>query len=621
MKKDHEDPSQGIESGLRERLTRVLEHLRGATSSRQKTLCHEHGTAANDGPPGWQREPQSEEIEIRLQAYRWAQAVLVTYPSITIGEAITKITENSAVLVSQTAESIERCVAGLIPKEYQNAVLGRDRLIATWPWPFEAFHGGAFLHLLLALHPPRVFDEPLCTRWPLAHTTSATVAAWAEQWLRQQTPPTVTEQLLLQMKTTVRNRPLLFPVRPGLRVQKLTTPALALLYSLEQEVRENQKRPFIALDTNKEATKLMEAWRDTPKSKQPSAEWAWMNSERFLLILPDEDKKRHIQLSLNLDTEGLSERMAQVIREWRGWQGLRHWATFQSLLTANGRLGWVRWTVDDHLRAQNLSPERCRRRSVRRAAAEMVSLFTELQLAVYDRKGKLREKRPLILTGSTFERLVDSEWEIEGLQLQINPLLYRGVRNPDNQQVGTNWWPAPKTLPHLDPDKFGPALALGLILPSRWRMEWSRSGKTYIDLRGDSLLRAAGLPFTQRKPSDDWRSLQRNLDELQRREGLERWEWLGEPELSTICRLHAPNWALDRIAYGVPPKESLPPPTALTGAELRAWREEHGLSQAKTADLLHVGVRTIERAEANPHKPLSKRLRSALTGIASDQRR
>ena len=299
------------------------------------------------------------------------------------------------------------------------------------------------------------------------------------------------------MKEARRNTPIMFVIRDRLPFTRMGTPALALLYLLEREVEENQKRTFIAIDTCKEHTKLIEAWRDLPKSKRKKHRTGITNG-RLELILPDTQEKRHFQLSLKLGDEPVASYVANVLREWRSWVGLRHWVAFQSQITSNKRLGWVRWTVEDHLKALGYRKDRRRRIGLRRSAAEMVQLFTQIEVAVYDDKGRIRERRPLVLTSNTYERLVGSQWEIEGLELKINPLLYRGVRDPDTGELGKNWWPTPHELAHIDHENYGPAIALGTILPARWRMELSRSKQPYVDLKGESLLRAAGLPYRPR---------------------------------------------------------------------------------------------------------------------------
>jgi transcriptional regulator with XRE-family HTH domain len=46
----------------------------------------------------------------------------------------------------------------------------------------------------------------------------------------------------------------------------------------------------------------------------------------------------------------------------------------------------------------------------------------------------------------------------------------------------------------------------------------------------------------------------------------------------------------------------------LTGAELKAWRTRHRLTQPQAAKQIGVNVSTIKRAEARPHEPLTPAL-------------
>ena len=68
----------------------------------------------------------------------------------------------------------------------------------------------------------------------------------------------------------------------------------------------------------------------------------------------------------------------------------------------------------------------------------------------------------------------------------------------------------------------------------------------------------------------------------------------------------------DRTLHEIVPIESLPPPPIVTGAELKIWREQKGLSQAAAAKALGVGDRTIRRAESEPKKPLGPAIREAM---------
>lgn len=612
-----ENIQESLRIALQQRLESVIAHLH--TASWPDDFCF---TGQHDAPPReqksrWQwNHPLAIDAKIvRSQARSWSQKQLSRQYDrpVLITEALNALESNLDALVNDSVNTIAACVDALVGKEYRQAVLSRERLARDWPWPLEHDHGGTLLHALLALCPSAPPQEALFTQWP-SGVSGTNVGVWAKNWLDKTTFPVDEGGISDLLQQATLPTAIVFNVHPGLSFTTLATPALALLHVLEEEVKEEQKRKFIAIDTCKEHTKLVEAWRDLPKSKEVQRRTS-IHDGRLELILPDKKEKRHFQLSFLWEEDTIASQISRALKEWRSWAGLRHWVAFQSLLTANQRLGWVRWNLDEHLKTMGLCKERRRRPKIRQATAEMVELFTKIEIAVYDETGNIRERRPLVQVGSAFERLVGSQWELEGLELKVNELLYRGVRDQKTGKIGQNWWPTPKELPHIDHDKQGAAIALGMALPARWRMELSKSGKTYVDLKGDSLLRAAGLPYQQTNVVSTWRSIERNLAELQRRRGLESWEWLGEPDLGTVCRLHAPKWAVDRVAHGVPPRESKPTPTALTGSELKVWRRQEKLTQADAADKLAVTTRTIQRAEAMPDKPLSKKLRNALSAI------
>lgn len=606
-----------LKQALRERLERTLTHLRAAAWS--DALCYSGKPTVpafrwnEDKPPWhWKQLLELDATIVRAQARSWTQHHLARHSqtAISIPDALNHVEQNIDALVDASADAIATCVDALIAKEYRVAVLNRERLAKEWPWPLEIAHGGTLLHALVSLCPTPLSDEPLFTQWP-KDILPPQVSVWAEPWLETRAFPTDDGTVADLLRQLALPMAIVFQVRQGLPFTKMATPALALLYRLEDDVKQEQQRTFIAIDTCKEHTKLVEAWRDLPKAKTSKMHTP-ITHGRLELILPDTNDKRHFQLSLALPDDPIASQVGAALREWRSWAGLRHWVAFQSLLTSNRRLGWVRWTLDDHLKAMGYRKEPRKRRKLRRSTAQMVELFTQIEIAIYDDKGRIRERRPLVHKGSTYERLLGSEWELEGLELKINPLLYRGVRDPESGKIGANWWPTPKELPYIDHEKHGAAIALGATLPARWRWELAKSGNTHIDLRGDSLLRAAGLPYSQKSPVTTWRSVDRNLAELRRRGGLSRWEWQGQPGLSTLCRLYAPTWAIDRIAHGVTPKEAKPAPTALTGAELKAWRKSETLTQPEAAARLRLGVSTVKRAEAQPNKPLSKKVREAL---------
>lgn len=387
--------------------------------------------------------------------------------------------------------------------------------------------------------------------------------------------------------------------------------ALAVLYAAVQAVERDQSRPAVALDAGRPHHELLSGWvRDLPKDTRTPHDALTING-RIELLAPG----RSVQLMLDLgDNASPNEALINALREMRGWKGLRHWAAVQKLLSVDGgRQGWVRWTLDGHLNTLGVSVKNRSKADLRAQVARQVEAFTKIEIAVYSKDGTRLEQAPLFLVGKKYKGLQGSQFQLDGMQLTINPLLYSGVREAGGK-LGRNWHPAPVELAQVDDVHHPYTLALGLILPIRWRLRLAE-GHDHLTLKGTSALALAGIPYRTRKPGAAWKALERDLAELHRIGGLGRWEW-DTPETARTLegRLHlwpAP-WMADRTLRGVRPRELPPGPAVLTGAELKTWRTRHGLTQAKAAEQLHVNRRTITRAEMRPEVPLSTALAGKL---------
>lgn len=328
-----------------------------------------------------------------------------------------------------------------------------------------------------------------------------------------------------------------------------------------------------------------------------------------------------VQLTLDYGEGSPSEALVTALRETRGWKGLRHWAAVQRLLSVEGgRQGSVRWTIDGHLHALGTSVKNRSKTQVRVNTVRQVEAFTKIELAVYAEDGTLRTRLPLLIVDAKYDRPKGSAWELDGLQLTVNRLLYAGVRE-DGGRLGRNWYPAPVELAQVDDVHHPHTLALGLILPIRWRLALEE-GKDHVTLTGEKALRLAGIPYKPhnrpwlaKNAGHAWQALERDLAELQRIEGLGRWEWEAADTPRTLAgRLHL--WPTPRMQnrtiHGVRPLELPQGPAVLTGAELKEWRARHGLTQAQAAVKLHVSRYSILRAEKHPDEPLSTALTAKL---------
>lgn len=403
-----------------------------------------------------------------------------------------------------------------------------------------------------------------------------------------------------------------------LRLRKWPILDCARIVDVVKRVQEDRLRPAMAIDAGKEHHALMAAMRDFPKDlvmHRGKRQQALQLGDRIEVLAPGEGG---LQLTLPLEGLNLSEAMVNTLRVWRGWEGLRHWAAVHRLLSIEGsRAGRVRWTLERHLDAIGASQRTREDPKFRARVGHEVELLTKLELAIYAKDGSVRMRRSLLTPTAKFDRIRGAEWALEGMELEIHPMLYSGVRDPESGELGANWFPQAAELPRLDHVKHPHALALGLILPIRWRWDWLNK-LNHTRMKGLTLLSTAGIPFKQRRASEAWTKLQRDLAELQRIGALGAIEWEGDPWTAEgVCLLFPPQWARDRTVHQLLPVERTVQKEPLTGNELVDWRKREGLSQAEAARRLEVGIATIKRAEASGESPLGPALAKAFARFSA----
>ena len=521
---------------------------------------------------------------------------------LTIAEGLALVDAGAEKLVADTAaEIVEILEACPVPSKLHKAILAREGLVNRWPWPRHGHRPGAVLCALVALADSLPAEEHLPGTWP-GEVAPLDVARWVAPVVKKhnQSPERLKEleeYRLIGMPEELEESQLILEMAQASHAQFVNetrwVSCVAVVFAALQDVERGQKRQALAIDAGQYHHEFLVAWRDLPKDRE-SHKYP-TNAGRIELFSPG----KSVQLALDLGAYTISEALISALRQHRKWEGLRHWAAIQRLLSVEGgRAGWVRWTLDDHLNALGVSPKERTRAAVRANAARQVEAFTKLELAAYNKNGTLRERRPLLIVGAKYDRLHGSEWELDGMELQINPLLYSGVRE-ENGRLGSNWHPAPTELARVDHVRHPYALFLALVLPIRWRLALG-DGKDHITLSGESALRLAGIKHQKHDPKKAWDALDRNLEELRRIGGLGRWEWdANDTPRSIKGRLHlwpAP-WILDRTHHEVRPLELPPGPSVLTGAELKAWRKSRNFTQAQAADHLGVHRTTIARAE------------------------
>lgn len=538
------------------------------------------------------------------------------------GQALARVGPGIEVLVAAMAEELSSVARILVEPDLLEAVLSRPEVARYWPGPEgRAFPERNTWTTLLAWHHLCQARGSLPEAWPAGlppGVAPGPVARWAQKRLDRYAGrlPAPQGQRIRELATEMVQSA---ESEGGVRGLSWTGPdgrrfacsaaGMALLYRAEQEVREGLERRTIALDAGKPHHDLLVGWRNLPKDPRHKMERPQIDG-RIELLEPGQA----VQLSLPLEGEGIHTATIHALRKLRGYEGLRHWAVLQRLFSLEGgRRGWVRWMLDDHLKALGYRDRACRDPQTRARVVGQVEMLTRLELSVYSRDNTLWHRRPLLLVGGRFGRIEGAESRLEGLELQINPLLYEGVRDPETGALGNNWFPAPLELARIDHTKHPYALPLGLLLPIRWRWDlWD--GRDHLALTGRKLLELAGIPFKKHDPGRAWKALDRDLAELVRIGLLGRWQWDPEAEHTEkgICRLYPAQWLLDRAVRGLLPQESPPVNLPQTGAELRAWRKARDWSQQRMAQELGVSGDTIYRAEARKKSPLSRALQEAL---------
>jgi len=544
-------------------------------------------------------------------------------PPMTVQEALELVKWESDHLAAKLARGITSFARELVQPKLLDAVLARPDVAALWPWlepgPRQSDSGVAWTTwaaLREALPPPPVREpvrepvrkhtEPgdLWRYWWPGEAAPAEVARWAQDALNRLEDGRGDAELeSVEAGNMLLRVPLMTPdgdVLPG--------GGLALLYLAEQEVDQGRRRPVLAVDANREHHDLLAGWGGLAKTSHQTPgriPHTWENEDSGEVWVELFAPGLSTQLTLPLDGLAVHDKLIRSLKQLADWEGVRNWAALLRLLSIEGgRAGWVRWTLDDHLAALGYNPARRRNPKTRERVARMVELFSEVELGVVA-DGRERERLPLVLVGSRFERLEGSRWRLDGMQLQVNPLLYRGVRNIDNGEVGRYWFPTVPEVAQLDHRIYAPALMLGLVLPIRWRWDLGEQ-RDHTALSGSNLLTTARITYSRNDPGRAWDRLERNLDKLVDIDALGRWEADdGGRDQDAVYRLYPPAWAIDRFRHHVPVLESKPDELPRTGTELRAWREGKGWTQTELARALGVSRRTVVRAEQGENAPLT----------------
>lgn len=292
----------------------------------------------------------------------------------------------------------------------------------------------------------------------------------------------------------------------------------------------------------------------------------------------------------------------EIMRELKA-EGLRDYVILHRMASEQGRTGRFRWTWEAHRRAtmhdRRVSAGNARDDDARAAVVENILRLTRAELHAEVEQGGRRGWRvigdaPLVyVTGG-----VEHGGRIEGLTLQLNPALYQGAI-ADGERYFTQLPEAVLRLPSLP-------FCLAVMLGFRWR--YARDYGGAVEFTAEELhAYMDAARWRGKHQAAAVATLHRALDAIAASMGEGcTWEALDGGRY----RIAPPRAWVHAVVHEVPPE--LPPTTThapRTGAELAAWREARGLSQARAAEVLGVGVATIKRAEGSAGDPLPRSFR------------
>ena len=539
---------------------------------------------------------------------------------LTINDAIKAIKQGQKWLIDSVCEEINYTATACMDPKTRKQALCRPFVSQEWPWPNREPSGKAIRALLSVLETPPPKEFPHWSESPHSlwnpRAAFLDVARWAKTGLNK-----IQKGLGNDFLKRVENRQsfdFLKMTSDKKVLEKISPPGLALLFLAEEEVKEGLKRSAIAVDAGRPHHDLFTGWRTASgKHRRTGSIKARYTASEERVELFDRTKNKCVQLTIDAEDGSLQEEIIKALRDTISPEGFKHWAALLLLMSKQGaRQGWVRWTMEDHLTALGYS-ERVRYNQQRLdEIAKVIELFTKIELIVYNPTGTIRAESPLVHVGTRYKRLEKSRWQLDGLELRINPLLYSGVRNMETGKPGNQWFPVPEELAQIDHIRHPNAIPLALLMAIRWHwdlFQGDQHKKYHLALKGKNLLELADMEVGNTNKKRTWIQLERELDELKNIGLLGHWEWHGQARSQEgVCRFYPAEWLLDRTIRKLRPTETLPLDIPKTGKELRSWREGKGWTQAILAEHIGVSRKTIIRAEGQSDKKLTPSLSKAL---------
>ncbi len=624
--------------GLNRRLDGLIEHLTHASWESKDAWCYVPASETNKAASiqeQWvidrERIEPSGPKRLHYQVLNIASLSIdrLRLGPITVAQAIARIERDREALVQKTTSRALSFIDELIAPSNRLPVIERPTLAARWPWPLDSV-AGSLAHLLTAICPDPPLEEWLFSRWP-SEISATIVAGWAQPLLGTiNTVPSADEWSFADV---LQGAPVLQVTGPlSRRGLLIPSSALANLYLLEQEVITAKRTPRMRIDAGQVQQGVIAGHSHLHQTLErnyifPREGTAYSYTHQTLEVLlpaqhqfgiPDSQSSAQLTLPGIPELETMPERLADSLRKFYRYTGLRHWTALLVLLSRYGHTGWIRWTLRAALDAMGLADNP----KNRALTIEMIELFTKLELTVWDEQKQRRRRTPLVYWKDRDEMLHNERWEIVGIDLCINPAVYSGCGGENGS--GNNYALAPIELAMLETNRWGPAVPLGLQLPARWLYESRRRGNNSIIISGRELLRMAGMKY--KRSSRTWKRLERNLDKLGEIDAIGDWSWDVGPALDTRCEIRAPDWMADRTLRQVKSKpithkNLVSSINDLTGLDLIIWRKKNGLTQREAAKKLGVSRRRYGDQERQGESPVSSQMRRSFADLMKNDKK
>lgn len=506
-------------------------------------------------------------------------------------------------LVAHEVERLFAAVQTFVARELQIATLSRAELPGRWPFQGPLAEAMGRLEGVL--------------EWP-GEAAPLDVAMWARERLNALAKG-AGDRAVEVAKTSQEWLPDTIPADAG-----VTDGELALLFLTERGVRDASSTRAVKMSAHREAHAVvgMLASGAPPKDKSKPSRWdrsrSGLRKATRTYELVWGGKRTPLQLALLPDETGPSLEGAVVrsILDMLAADGVRDWIVLHRMAGEQGSTGLFRWSWADHRDRTDYARRIASKNATdAQLCQEVLARLWRLKMAELRIEHRYDDGRVdwvrvgdhgLIDIPAGRDELLGEDRMTHVAAIQINARLYAGAHASSNKPLFALVPEAALTLPAME-------LRLATLLSFQW---------TYNDGSSRLLARTLweyagirdGLSTDRKRWPDARRALDRALERAGKAIGI---DWTVEGEgAEALYTIRAPTWWADRALRGVPPQ--LPKGQAgvpRTGAELREWRQERGLTLRDLSAAIEVPRSTLSDVENRPDLALPPDWANRLTKV------